>query len=60
MKKVGAFAAVLLVGSVVTAYAQKSPAASEMAPGDRMKDQPSTSSTKRTFRSWVLMPAIGG
>jgi hypothetical protein len=42
MKRVSTLAAVLLVGSVVTAYAQKSPGASEMSPGDRMKDNSST------------------
>ena len=41
-KRIGALAAVLLVGSVAAAYAQKSPGASENSPGDRMKDTPSS------------------
>jgi hypothetical protein len=44
MKKISAMAAVLLVGSVVAAYAQKSPGASEYSPGDKMHDQSSTKS----------------
>lgn len=43
MKKLGTLAAVFLVGTVVAAYAQKSPGASESTPGDTMKDQPSMS-----------------
>src|SRR5438067_10157090 len=46
MKRVTTLAVVLLVGSVVAAYAQKSPGASEYSPGDKMKDQPSTLSGK--------------
>jgi hypothetical protein len=42
MRKISTLAAVLLVGTVLTAYAQKSPGASEYSPGDRIKDQPST------------------
>lgn len=48
MKKIGTLAAVLLVGTVVAAYAQKSPGASEYSPGDRMKDQPSTQSRENS------------
>lgn len=40
MKKVvTALAAALLVSSLVAAYAQKSPGASEYSPGDRLNDQ---------------------
>jgi hypothetical protein len=39
MKKISTLAAVLLVGTVVAAYAQESPGASEYSPGDRMHDQ---------------------
>jgi len=46
MKKISTLAAVLLVGTAVAAYAQKSPGASENSPGDRMKDQSSTLSGK--------------
>ena len=48
MKRIGTLAAVLLVGTVVAAYAQKSPGASEYSPGDRMKDQPSTQSRENS------------
>jgi len=44
MKKISTLAVVMLVGSVVAAYAQKSPGASEYSPGDRMHDQSSTKS----------------
>jgi hypothetical protein len=46
MKKIGTFAAVLLLGSVVAAYAQNSRGASENSPGDRMHDQSPTLSGK--------------
>ena len=46
MKKISALVAVLLVSTAVAAYAQKSPGASEMSPGDRMKDNSSMSGTK--------------
>jgi hypothetical protein len=46
MKRVGTLATVLLVGTVVAAYAQKSPGASEYSPGDRMKDESSTEKSK--------------
>jgi hypothetical protein len=46
MRKISTLVAVLLVGSAVAAYAQKSPGASEYSPGDRMKDQSSSSGTK--------------
>jgi hypothetical protein len=42
MKKISALAAALLVGTLVAAYAQKSPGASENSPGDVMKDRLST------------------
>jgi len=43
MKKVSTLAAVMLVGTVMTAYAQTSPGASGSSPGHEMK-QPSTKS----------------
>jgi len=46
MKKISTLATVLLVGSVVAAYAQKSPGASEYSPGDKMHDQSGTMSNK--------------
>ncbi len=42
-KKISALAAVFLVGTVVSVYAQKSPGASEYSPGDTMKDRSSSS-----------------
>jgi hypothetical protein len=46
MKRIATLAAVLLVGTAVSAFAQKSPGASEYSPGDKMHDQSSSSTLK--------------
>jgi hypothetical protein len=46
MKRIAALAAVLLIGTAVSAFAQRSPGASEYSPGDKMHDQSSSSTLK--------------
>jgi hypothetical protein len=46
MKKISTLAAILLFGTAVAAYGQKSPGASENTPADTMKDRSSTLSGK--------------
>src|SRR5438552_8363689 len=42
MKRIATLAAVLLIGTAASAYAQRSPGASENTPADSMKDNSST------------------
>ncbi len=42
MKKIATLAAVLLIGTAASAYAQRSPGASENTPANSMKDNSST------------------
>ncbi len=47
MKKIPTLAAIILLGTAVAAYAQKSPGASEYTPGDSMKDHSFSGSNDR-------------